>query len=53
MGVLKIETSASSSPLVIDKEAKSTVGGGVENVYGEDSPIEDTQITLWNVTVAR
>ncbi|CAA2959212.1 NADP-dependent malic enzyme, chloroplastic [Olea europaea subsp. europaea] len=44
--------SATSSPSVIDKEAKSTVGGGVEDVYGEDSATEDMHITPWTVTVA-
>ncbi|CAI9767167.1 unnamed protein product [Fraxinus pennsylvanica] len=43
---------SSSSPSVIDKDAKSTVGGGVEDVYGEDSATEDMHITPWTVTVA-
>ncbi|KAL2539205.1 NADP-dependent malic enzyme 4 [Abeliophyllum distichum] len=43
---------SSSSPSVIDKEPKSTVGGGVEDVYGEDSATEDMHITPWTVTVA-
>ncbi|CAA2995636.1 nadp-dependent malic enzyme, chloroplastic [Olea europaea subsp. europaea] len=43
---------SSSSPSVIDKDAKSTVGGGVQDVYGEDSATEDMHITPWTVTVA-
>ncbi|XP_073048378.1 NADP-dependent malic enzyme, chloroplastic-like [Primulina eburnea] len=48
------ETSPSSptpSP-VIEQESKSTVGGGVEDVYGEDSATEHQFITPWTVTVA-
>ncbi|XP_075505200.1 NADP-dependent malic enzyme, chloroplastic-like [Primulina tabacum] len=48
------ETSPSSptpSP-VIEEESKSTVGGGVEDVYGEDSATEYQFITPWTVTVA-
>lgn len=38
---------------VIDSDSKSTVGGGVEDVYGEDSATEDQFITPWSVSVAR
>ncbi|XP_073301994.1 NADP-dependent malic enzyme, chloroplastic-like [Primulina huaijiensis] len=37
---------------VIEEESKSTVGGGVEDVYGEDSATEYQFITPWTVTVA-
>lgn len=32
---------------------KSTVGGGVEDAYGEDCATEDHIITPWSVSVAR
>ncbi|KAK2971132.1 hypothetical protein RJ640_008556 [Escallonia rubra] len=37
---------------VVEKDSKSTVGGGVEDVYGEDSATEDYSITPWSVSVA-
>ncbi|KAG8380015.1 hypothetical protein BUALT_Bualt07G0149600 [Buddleja alternifolia] len=37
---------------VIEKDSISTVDGGVEDVYGEDSATEDQYITPWTVTVA-
>ncbi|CAK9153499.1 unnamed protein product [Ilex paraguariensis] len=37
---------------ILDKDSKSTVGGGVEDVYGEDSATEDHHITPWMVSVA-
>ncbi|XP_073037807.1 NADP-dependent malic enzyme, chloroplastic-like [Primulina eburnea] len=37
---------------VIEEETSTTVGGGVEDVYGEDSATEDQYITPWTVTVA-
>ncbi|KAL6568195.1 hypothetical protein OROHE_003879 [Orobanche hederae] len=40
------------SSAAIEKDSKSTVGGGVEDVYGEDSATEDQYITPWTVTVA-
>ncbi|KAL2234773.1 NADP-dependent malic enzyme-like [Sesamum indicum] len=43
---------SSSSPSLTENESKSTVGGGVEDVYGEDSATEDHYITPWTVTVA-
>ncbi|GAA0141265.1 cytosolic NADP-malic enzyme-like protein [Lithospermum erythrorhizon] len=36
---------------VVD-EIKSTVGGGVGDVYGEDSATEDQMVTPWTVSVA-
>lgn len=38
---------------VLDMDPKSTVGGGVEDVYGEDHATEDQLITPWTVSVAR
>lgn len=32
---------------------KSTVGGGVRDVYGEDFATEDQLVTPWTVSVAR
>lgn len=48
-----IENAPSKSSPVIEKDSKSTVGGGVEDVYGEDSATEDQCVTPWTVTVAR
>ncbi|ERN15137.1 hypothetical protein AMTR_s00056p00119870 [Amborella trichopoda] len=39
-------------PSVLDMDAKSTVGGGVEDMYGEDQATEDQLVTPWTVTVA-
>lgn len=41
---------------VADAECKKTsavAGGGVEDVYGEDTATEDHFITPWSVSVAR
>ncbi|KAK6944918.1 Malic enzyme, N-terminal domain [Dillenia turbinata] len=38
--------------LVLDLDPKSTVGGGVEDVYGEDCATEDQLVTPWTVSVA-
>ncbi|KAL6563265.1 hypothetical protein OROHE_005852 [Orobanche hederae] len=46
------ENAPSSSSSAIEKEPKSSIGGGVEDVYGEDSATEDQYITPWTVTVA-
>lgn len=32
---------------------KSAVGGGVEDMYGEDSATMDQPVTPWTVSVAR
>lgn len=32
---------------------ESTVSGGIEDVYGEDSATEDQAVTPWSVSVAR
>ncbi|XP_011092518.1 NADP-dependent malic enzyme-like isoform X1 [Sesamum indicum] len=37
---------------VLDLEDKAGVGGGVEDVYGEDRASEDQAITPWTVSVA-
>ncbi|PKA65328.1 NADP-dependent malic enzyme [Apostasia shenzhenica] len=37
---------------VLDLGSKSAVGGGVEDVYGEDRATEDQLITPWSVSVA-
>lgn len=47
------ENAPSPSSSVVMKESELTVGGGVEDVYGEDSATEDQYITPWTVTVAR
>ncbi|XP_047258186.1 uncharacterized protein LOC124890424 [Capsicum annuum] len=41
------------SVAVIDKDSKSTVTGGVGDVYGEESASEDQAITPWTFSVAR
>ncbi|GFQ05665.1 NADP-dependent malic enzyme chloroplastic [Phtheirospermum japonicum] len=46
------ENVQSSSSSAIEKDSKSSVSGGVEDVYGEDSATEDQYITPWTVTVA-
>ncbi|KAL1831472.1 hypothetical protein DCAR_0101447 [Daucus carota subsp. sativus] len=33
-------------------DSKTTVGGGVEDVYGEDSSTEELSMTPWTVSVA-
>ena len=38
---------------VLDMDPKSTVGGGVEDVYGEDCATEDQLVTPWTYSVAR
>uniref|UniRef100_A0A2P2MKJ8 Malic enzyme n=2 Tax=Rhizophora mucronata TaxID=61149 RepID=A0A2P2MKJ8_RHIMU len=37
---------------VLDMDSKSTVGGGVEDLYGEDSATEDQLVTPWTISVA-
>ncbi|GMQ06388.1 hypothetical protein CsSME_00051004 [Camellia sinensis var. sinensis] len=37
---------------VLDIDSKSTVGGGVEDVYGEDRANEDQPVTRWTISVA-
>ena len=38
---------------VVEEEGKAGFGGGVEDVYGEDSATEDQLVTPWTVSVAR
>lgn len=37
----------------IDGGPKTTVGGGVQDVYNEDSVTEDLPVTPWSVSIAR
>ncbi|CAL5419380.1 unnamed protein product [Camellia sinensis] len=37
---------------VLDIDSKSTVGGGVEDVYGEDRATEDQLVTPWTISVS-
>ncbi|KAJ6863051.1 NADP-dependent malic enzyme [Populus alba x Populus x berolinensis] len=37
---------------VLDMDPKSTVGGGVEDVYGEDRATEEVLVTPWTISVA-
>ncbi|KAJ8641045.1 hypothetical protein MRB53_017739 [Persea americana] len=37
---------------VLDMDPKSTVGGGVEDMYGEDRATEDQLVTPWTISVA-
>lgn len=37
---------------VLDLDPKSTVGGGVQDIYGEDTATQNQIITPWSVTVA-
>lgn len=45
------ETREASS--VVEVDQKCTVGGGVQDVYGEDSATEDQLLTPWSLSVAR
>lgn len=47
------ENAPTISSSVIEKDSKSSIGGGEEDVYGEDSATEDQYVTPWTVTVAR
>lgn len=38
---------------VVEVDSKCTVGGGVQDVYGEDSATEDQLLTPWSFSVAR
>lgn len=38
---------------VLDLEDKSGVGGGVEDIYGEDRASENQPMTPWTISVAR
>lgn len=38
---------------VLDLSPRSTVSGGVEDVYGEDRATEDQLVTPWTFSVAR
>ncbi|KAI5079347.1 hypothetical protein GOP47_0004826 [Adiantum capillus-veneris] len=40
------------SPSVLDQDPSHTVGGGVRDVYGEDSATEDHLVTPWSRNVA-
>lgn len=42
-----------SGSSVLDLDPKSAVGGGVEDVYGEDNATQQQAITPWTVSVAR
>ncbi|KAJ4708522.1 Malic enzyme [Melia azedarach] len=37
---------------VLDMDPKSTVGGGVEDPYGEDRATEDQLVTPWTISIA-
>lgn len=39
--------------VVVDVNGKPTVGGGVQDAYGEDRATEDHFVTPWSVSVAR
>ena len=38
---------------VLDLSPRSTVSGGVEDIYGEDRATEDQLVTPWTFSVAR
>lgn len=48
-----VENALTESPAPVEMEVKSTVTGGVQDVYGEDSATEDQSITPWTLSVAR
>jgi malate dehydrogenase (oxaloacetate-decarboxylating)(NADP+) len=41
------------TPCVLDMDPTHTVGGGVEDFYGEDCATEDQLVTPWTISVAR
>jgi malate dehydrogenase (oxaloacetate-decarboxylating)(NADP+) len=41
------------APSVLDMDPTHTVGGGVEDFYGEDHATEDQLVTPWTISVAR
>ncbi|XAR67678.1 Malate dehydrogenase (oxaloacetate-decarboxylating) (NADP(+)) [Bertholletia excelsa] len=43
---------ASDGSPAIEVQPKSTVGGGVQDIYGEDAATEDHPVTPWTITVA-
>lgn len=47
-----VENALTENPAPVEKEIKSTVTGGVADVYGEDSATEDQSITPWTLSVA-
>ncbi|CAN6680962.1 unnamed protein product [Malus baccata var. baccata] len=50
LGSLRMASKVTDSTVEIDP--KSTVGGGVEDVYGEDTATEDQLVTPWTYSVA-
>ncbi|RCU11507.1 hypothetical protein DVA78_18170, partial [Acinetobacter baumannii] len=50
LGSLRMASKLTDPTVKIDP--KSTVGGGVEDVYGEDTATEDQLITPWTYSVA-
>ncbi|XP_015902424.3 NADP-dependent malic enzyme [Ziziphus jujuba] len=50
-GSVLIESKLMESP-VVEVEPKCSVGGGVQDVYGEDSATEDQNVTPWSLSVA-
>lgn len=49
-----MDSGLTNGVLVPSADDKSVVGGGgVEDVYGEDSATEDQLVTPWTVSVAR
>nr|BAA74735.1 NADP-malic enzyme [Aloe arborescens] len=42
----------SDSASVLDLDTKTTVGGGVEDAYGEDQATEEQLVTPWTISVA-
>ncbi|CAN8240632.1 unnamed protein product [Cochlearia groenlandica] len=53
-GSVLIETTSTSllETSAVDSVPKSTVSGGVQDVYGEDAATEDMPITPWSLSVA-
>lgn len=50
----EMESGLTNGVLVPSADDKSVVGGGgVKDVYGEDSATEDQLVTPWTVSVAR
>lgn len=46
------ENTLGESFLVVEKDLENKVGGGIDDVYGEDSATEEQNITPWTFSVA-
>lgn len=52
-GSILLESAVKDTAAVEMVDPKSTVGGGVKDVYGEDTATEEQLVTPWAASVAR